>query len=373
MLSGKGISLGRIFGIQIELDYSWFLIFGLLTWALGAEYYPAEFSNWPTYEYYVVGAATAIMLFVSVLVHELAHSVVAMRYGIPVHDITLFLLGGASQIEDEPSSASSEFLIAFAGPATSAILGGIFYLLVTPVTSVPPLLALIKYLAYINVALAVFNLIPGFPLDGGRVLASIVWGISGSVKRATAIAGNVGRLIGFAFILLGVFLLFTVSFFTGIWMAFIGWFMISAAGAEIKQQQIENLLDGHKVSEAMSQDYMMVSSGETLQQLVNDHILGSGRQYVIVEQGDRTIGLLTVGDVKKISRDRWSETTVAQAMVPIEKTLRIAPDEQLWGAMKELTQDGVEQMPVMTDGHLQGMLSREDIISYLRSLQEFGS
>jgi Zn-dependent protease len=248
----QSISLGRIFGIPIGLDYSWFLVFALLTWTLAVSYYPAEFKNWPTFEYWLVGGVTAVLLFVSVLLHELGHSVVAMRYKIPVRSITLFIFGGVAQIGAEPPSAIAEFWIAVAGPLVSFALAALFGLLQPVVTSIGPLLALAKYLAYINGVLGLFNLIPGFPLDGGRVFRAIVWGITHNLRRATTIAGNLGRLIGFLFIFYGVWQMVSGNFINGLWIAFIGWFLESAAIAQIQQQRVQGLLSGHRVSEVMS-------------------------------------------------------------------------------------------------------------------------
>jgi Zn-dependent protease/CBS domain-containing protein len=366
----QSISLGRIFGIPIGLDYSWFLVFALLTWTLAVSYYPAEFKNWPRFEYWLAGAATAIMLFVSVVLHELGHSVVAMRYKIPVRSITLFIFGGVAQIGAEPPSAMAEFWIAVAGPLVSFALAALFSLLEPVVTPMAPLLALAKYLAYINTALGLFNLIPGFPLDGGRVFRAIVWGITHSLRRATTIAGNVGRFIGFLFIFYGVWQMVSGNFINGLWIAFIGWFLESAAIAQIQQQRVEGLLSGHRVSEVMSHNYVLVSADTTLQQMVDHHILARGQRSFVVVQDDQVVGLLTLHHLKEIPREDWDLTTAAQAMIPLGRLKRIQPDVEMWSAVQEMDRNGVNQLPVMSNGHLEGMLSREDIISYLRTSRE---
>src|SRR5512135_1821411 len=260
-MNRSAISLGRILGIPIGLDYSWFLIFALLTWSLATSYFPGEFKGWPVTEYWIVGAVTVIMMFGSVLLHELGHSVVALRYKIPVRSITLFIFGGVAQIGAEPPSAMAEFWIAVAGPATSLALALLFGLLQPLVGALAPLLALAKYLAYINGTLALFNLIPGFPLDGGRVFRAIVWGTTHSLRRATLVAANVGRFVAFLFILLGVWQMFIGNFGNGLWIAFIGWFLESAASSQLQQQTIHDLLAGHRVSDAMRRDYTAVSPG----------------------------------------------------------------------------------------------------------------
>lgn len=240
-MNKSSISMGRIFGIPIGLDYSWFLIFALLTWMLATSYYPAEFGYWPVAQYWIVGTCTVILLFGSVLLHELGHSVVALRYKIPVTSITLFIFGGIAQIADEPPSAAAEFWIALAGPVVSFALAILFTLLQPLIGVLTPLLAMAKYLAYTNGTLALFNLIPGFPLDGGRVFRAIVWGISRNFRRATLIAANVGRFIAFLFILAGFWQIFLGDFGGGLWIAIIGWYLDSAAAAQVKQQNINNV------------------------------------------------------------------------------------------------------------------------------------
>lgn len=367
------ISLGRIFGIPVGLDYSWFLIFVLLTWTMAVGYYPAEFKDWPLAEYWIVGAATAIMLFVSVLLHELGHSVVALHYKIPVRSITLLIFGGISQIGAEPPTAAAQFWISIAGPAVSFALAALFTLVRPLLSGVAPLFGLTTYLAYINVALGLFNLVPGFPLDGGGVFRSIVWRITHSMRRATLIAANVGRFIAYLFIVFGVWQILVGNLLNGIWIAFIGWFLESAARGQAQQLALQDLLAGRKVSQAMNRQYVIVPDDISLQHLVDDHILGSGRRSFVVKRSDRVVGLLTLHHVRDIPRSEWASTTMAQAMIPIEQTKRVQPDAELWAALEEMDRDGVNQLPVMVDGQLQGMLSREDVISYLRTLQELGT
>jgi Zn-dependent protease len=371
-MNRRGISLGRVLGIPIELDYSWFLIFALVAWTLASGYFPSEFKNWPTAEYWLVGIAAAIVFFLSVVLHELGHSIVARHYGIPVSSIRLFVFGGVSQIETEPPSARAEFLMAVVGPLVSFALAAIFAGLGVAFTSLAPLQALAKYLAYINGALGLFNLIPGFPLDGGRVLRAIVWGITNNLRRATVIAGNLGRLIGFLFILFGVYQVFTGNFVNGLWIGFIGWFLESAAMSQVQQQRIHDLLAGRKVSQAMSTNYTSIPSGTTIQTLVDHQVLGNGQRSFVVNEGNRVAGLLTLHDIKSLPRAEWPMTTATQAMIPLAKVKRIRPDEELWAAIEEMNHDGVNQLPVMTEGHIDGMLRREDIISYLRNLQDLG-
>ena len=281
------IPLGKVLGIPIALDYSWFLIFGLLTWMLAGSYYPSEFKNWSPLLYWVMGAVTAILLFASVLLHELGHSVVAMRFKIPVRSITLFIFGGVAQIGAEPPSAMAEFLIAIAGPIVSLALAVIFSVLQPALAAIEPLWGVVKYLAYINFALVLFNLIPGFPLDGGRVLRAFVWAVTKNMRRATLIAANAGRFFGFLFIFAGVWRMFSGDFGGGLWIAFIGWFLDNAASAQVHQVVFQGLLAGHSVSQAMSTHCVTVPAELTLQQLVDEHVLGGGQRCFLVNRGDR--------------------------------------------------------------------------------------
>ena len=370
-MNRSAISLGRILGIPIGLDYSWFLIFGLLTWSLATSYYPTEFKDWPVAQYWIAGAVTTILMFASVLLHELGHSVVALRYKVPVRSITLFIFGGVAQIETEPPSAIAEFWIAIAGPATSFALALFFGLLQPLVGALAPALAVVKYLALINGSLGFFNLIPGFPLDGGRVFRAMVWARTHSLRQATLVAANVGRFIAFFFIILGVWQMVTGNFGNGLWIAFIGWFLENAAASQVRQQTIHDLLAGYRVSNVMRRDYTAVSPGSTLEQLVNEHILGSGRRSLVVEQDGKVFGLLTLSDVKKVLRADWPTTTAVQAMIPAEQMQRIRPDAELTAALEKMDRDGVNQLPVMVDDQIQGVLGRDDVISLLRTLGEF--
>jgi Zn-dependent protease/CBS domain-containing protein len=364
------IPMGRVFGIPLELDYSWFLVFALLTWALAVGHYPAEFKGWAPSLYWVMGAVTSVMLFVSVLLHELGHSVVARRYKIPVRRITLFIFGGVSQIEAEAATAGADFRIAVAGPLVSLALAALFALLKPVVAEVSPLLALVRYLAYINVALALFNLIPGFPLDGGRGLRAIVWRVTGDFHRATLIAASVGRGFAYVFILVGVWQVFAGDFVGGLWIAFIGWFLESAAVSQTQQVVLQDLLAGHTVAEAMSHDLTTVPSEATLQELVDQHVLTSGRRSFLVQRNQAVLGLLTLHHVVQIPRAQWGTTTAEQAMIPAARMRSARPDTELRAGLAEMDRDGVSQLPVMVDRKVVGMLRREDIIGFLRAAQQ---
>jgi len=368
-MKNNTIRLFQISGIPIGLDPSWFLVFALITWVLAISYFPTEFSQWTRLQYWSVAAVTSIFFFACVLLHELGHSIVALRYKLQVKSITMYIFGGISQITSEPNNALAEFVIAFAGPFTSLLLAGIFYLLELLFKGIAPIFAMTKYLALINLTLAIFNLIPGFPLDGGRVFRAIVWGISHNLRRATEIAILLGRAIAFIFILLGVWLIFRGNWTNGLWIAFIGWFLENAALGQQQQQRMHALLAGHTVEQVMSQSCVMAPSDLTLQELVDQFILEKGQRCLILMRGENVVGLATLHNIRTIPRERWGTTTAADVMTPISEVKRTSPDVGLEQALEQMGTDGVNQMPVMKDGQIEGMLRREDIINYLKLLQ----
>lgn len=367
------IPIGRIFSISIDLDYSWFLVVGLLTWIMAVSYYPSEFKNWSVSEYWVMGAITAVMLFVSVLIHELGHSVVAKHYGIPVPRITLFVFGGVSQIAEEPSSAGKEFWISIAGPAVSFVLAAVFWELEPLVSFSSPLLAVTEYLALINLVLGIFNLIPGFPLDGGRILRAIIWQVTGKYQRATAVASITGRFFGFFLIFFGVWQALAGSFLNGLWIAFIGWFLESAAGSQLQQEALKSLIGEHSVVEAMKRDFPHISGDTTLQEMVDKHVLTEGVRYFIVTSDNGPAGMVTLSGIQHVPREEWSATAASKVMVPTKKLDTIRPDARLWSALGKMGRDGVDQLPVVDGSGIVGVLSREDLVHYLSVLRAFAT
>jgi Zn-dependent protease len=367
------IPIGRIFGISIDLDYSWFLIVGLLAWLLAVSYYPAEFHDWSPAEYWITGAITAVLLFVSVLIHELGHSVVAKRFGLSVPRITLFLFGGVSQIAAEPPSADAEFWIAIVGPIVSFILAAILWVIAPLLTASEPLYAICRYLALLNFILGVFNLIPGFPLDGGRVLRAVAWRITGKYRRATSIAATTGRFFGFLLIFMGVWQALGGNFIGGLWIAFIGWFLESAAGSQLQQEVLKSLLGEHKVADAMRRDFPKVAGNITLHDLVENYILPGGARYMIVNDGSGSTGMITLAGIRHVPRPEWPTTTASQVMVPLQKLETTRPDAILWSVLEKMGRDGVNQMPVVDANGIVGMLSRDDVVHYLQLLRELAA
>jgi Zn-dependent protease len=370
MMKNSTIRLVKVMGIPISLDPSWFLVFALITWILAVNYFPSEFGHWSVLQFWLVAAVTSILFFLSVLLHELGHSIVALRFKLPVKSITLYIFGGISEITSEPTTPLPEFVIAFVGPLTSLVLAAFFYLVELVFNSVAPVYAAAKYLAYINFILGLFNLIPGFPLDGGRVFRAIVWAITNNLRRATEIAGLLGQGIAFLFILLGVWLLFQGNWVNGLWIAFIGWFLENAVVGQVQQVRMNDLLAGHTVDQVMSHSCVMVSADLTLQELVNQYFLDKGERCVVVMRGELPSGFLTLHNVRQIPREQWMTTTVAQVMTSMDKMKVTTPETGLVQALDQMGADGVNQLPVMADGLIEGMLRREDIVNYLHMLQK---
>ncbi|MEJ2735551.1 MAG: site-2 protease family protein [Anaerolineae bacterium] len=366
----RTIPLGHVFGIPIGAHYSWFTILVLLTWVLAVSYYPAEFHDWSAVLYWIMGALTAILLFVAVLVHELGHAVVAQRYKVPVRGITLFIFGGVAQMGEEPPNAVAEFWIAVAGPLVSFALAAVLGLLQAALSGVAPLLALTKYLAYVNGTLALFNLIPGFPLDGGRVFRAVMWAITHNLQRATLLAANLGRGVSLLFIVVGVWQLIDGNIGTGLWIAFIGWFLETAARAEVRRQEIQGLLAGRRTAEAMDADPAFIAAGTTLQQLVDRFIRVAGQCSFVVEANDHPVGLLTLHQIKGVPRSEWPTTPAARIMIPATRAKSIGPDSELSIVLQQMDRSGATQLPVMANGRIVGMLTREDIMRFLRTLRE---
>jgi len=364
------IKIGKIFGIPIDIDYSWFLIFILLTWILASDYFPTQFKGWTVALYWSAAFITSIFFFASVLLHELGHSFIAKKYKIKVRKITLFVFGGLAEIEEEPKKAKEEFWIAIAGPLTSFLLAGVFYLFQEIFSMFSFWTDIFKYLAFINFILAIFNLVPGFPLDGGRILRAIVWGFTKNFHKATITASIAGRFFGFLFIFIGVLQIFGGAVGDGIWTAFIGWFLESAAFSQMQKQALDKLLAGHKVQDAYSRNYALVPADTSLEEFIDNKILVGHRRFFFVEKDDEIIGILTIHNLHKIPKVKWNTTFVTEVMMSISEIKKLYADQPILDALKEMDKDGVNQLPVYDNNNLIGILSRESVITYLRQLHD---
>ena len=391
----SGFRLGRIFGINIHIDWSWIFIFLLITWNLGAGEFPARHPSWGPAVSWLTAIAAAVIFFASVLAHELAHSIVAKMRGLPVNRITLFLFGGVSNIEREPESPGTEFLMAIVGPVTSLVLGVVFLFFggVSVFVSgasigVPsqllerlgPIPTLLLWLGTINVILAIFNMVPGFPLDGGRVLRSIFWALSHNLRRATRWASWIGQAIAWLFIVMGISMIFgaDLPFFGtgiigGIWLAFIGWFLNNAAIQSYRQVVVEDLLEGVPVANLMRPEALSVPPNLTLNALVYDYIMNTDERAFPVLDGDRLVGLVSLMDVRNTPREQWDTTTVSQIMTPADKLTVATPREDASQALSDFASRDIRQIPVVQEGRLVGMLRRTDVMRYLQLQTEMAT
>lgn len=370
---GGGLPVGKIFGISLRLNYSWFIVFILVTWALSASYFPLQYPDWSLSTRIAAGIITSLLFFGSVVGHELMHSIIAQRNGIPVRSITLFIFGGVSEIIDEPKQPGVELRMALAGPLTSFAIGGIFWLIWFWLRNTTEFVTAIAFwLGWINVFLAGFNLVPGFPLDGGRVLRSILWWRSRNLRGATRTASNIGRGVGYLFIFGGIWLVFQGNLFNGLWFAFIGWFLENAAVGSYRQLALKDMLEGHKVSEVMTRECLTVNPELNIDKLVNDHILASGQRCFPVATDGRVLGLVTIHNIKAIPRDQWQTKTVKEAMTPFENLKWVKPDQDLASVLGMLTGDDINQVPVVEDANIVGMIARDNLLSFVSVRGELG-
>ena len=365
------IKLGRIAGIEIGLHYSWLVIAILIAYSLAAHFHMVR-PEWSSVVTWAASIITSVLFFVFLLSHELAHSLVAKSHGLRVRAITLFALGGVSQIETEASDAKTEFWIAIVGPLTSLVIGlvllGIVRALGWRTGSEPagPVAAILLWLGYINVALAVFNMIPGFPLDGGRVLRAIVWWVTKEPERSTKIAAQVGQVIAFLFILYGLFLFLGRANFSGLWLAFIGWFLLEAARSSYMQVGIVSGLRHQSVGDLMESDCTRVEGYLSLRDFVERYLLHSTARCFIVTQSENMIGLVNTNDVKKISRDLWDQTSVQSIMHPLNQLREVPPEMPAVRALELMSHENVNQLAVVSEGKLQGIFSRAQIPRFLQ-------
>lgn len=364
--------VGKIFGIDIYLDSSWFVIFVLLTWALAASHFPQQYPGWQLLNYWLIGLFTSLSMFASVLAHELAHSLVAKLQGEEVRRITLFILGGVAQITEEPKKPWKELTMALVGPSASMVMALGFFILSIFLTGVSePFMAAFLYLAIINLILAVFNLLPGFPMDGGRVLRALIWQATGNLKMATRIASRTGQVVAFILIFLGVFQILRGSL-GGFWLIFVGWFLHSAAVRGYQQVTVESALKGVLAKELMREDFERIDGSLTVQELVDHYILHKKERVFLIEDEQVLQGIVCLEDVKATPRDRWVETRVREIMTPEEKLEAVSPDDDGKKILDGLTAKDIHQVPVVEGGKVTGIICRSDILRYIQLRSELG-
>lgn len=371
---GHGIRAGRIAGIEIRLDYSWFLVFFILAWTLGTGVFPAAY-RLPQPLALGLGAVAAVLLFVSVLIHELSHALVARAHGSEVAGITLFLFGGVAQIKSEPETPRAEFLIAAVGPAVSALLGmaclGVWFALGGPYTmlagdAMHATGALFNYLGVINGVLALFNLVPGFPLDGGRILRSAFWAWTGDLVKATRWAAMGGQFFGWVFIAKGLWDVVVDNRFTGLWLVFIGWFLGVSARAALQQVVLKRTLREVPVSAVMSQEAPAVDGDLRLPEFVERYLLpGEHRSFPVYRQGE-FLGVVNAEDVARLEREYWGVTCVAALARMPEGEGVVDESQNAWTALTQMLESNSERLLVQRDGKVEGVISREAILRLVR-------
>jgi Zn-dependent protease len=373
----KGFRIGSIGGFEIRIDLSWLLIFFLILWTLTANIFPANNPELSGGVYLLMGIVGTILFFVSLLLHELSHSVVARSKGIPVEGITLFIFGGVSRTRMDAETPGDEFQIAVVGPlmslALAALFGLIWYLGETAGWS-GAITGVTAYLSWINTALAVFNLLPGFPLDGGRLFRSVIWKITGNIKKATRIASIGGRVLGFFLIFWGFWQLFSPlpNFIGGLWLILIGWFLNTAAEASYQDLVVRSMLQGTQVREVMTLDPETIPADLTLQMLMEQYFFNRNYQSFPVIESGRPIGMVTLNQVKQVPRDQWESQAVKDIMTPTGQGITVQPDEDMSNVLEKMQATQSRRLLVVDDGNLKGILSVTDLANWLQRKREFG-
>lgn len=369
----SNIKLGRIAGIEIGLHFSWFIIAFLIAFSLAAHFHNVR-PDWNQGVVWGISIGTSVLFFVTLLLHELAHSLVAKSRGLKVRAITLFALGGVSQIETDPSTAGGEFWIAIVGPLTSLAIGFVLlgivrswgYGLAPAHEPVTPIAAVLLWLGYINVLLGIFNMIPGFPLDGGRVLRAVVWWITKKPEKSTRIAARVGEIVALLFIIYGLFRFFVGANFGGLWLAFIGWFLLEASRSSYAQVGIMAGLRDHRVGEIMESNCARVEGYLSLRDFVDHYLLHGGSRCFVVTQDNHVTGIVTPNEVRRVSRENWDQTSVQSVMRPLDNVQKVPPEMPALKALELMSRENLNQLAVVSDGRLLGIFSRGQTLRFLQ-------
>ena len=355
--------VASIMGIPIRVHFSWLIVFGLITWMLSSRYFPTAAPDLPTASYWVKGVLAALLLFASVAFHELAHSYVAQKYSLAIESITLFIFGGVAQLKGDPPHPKAEFWIAIAGPLSSFFLSAVFFLLM--MNTAGGTRALFAYLAQLNLLLGVFNLIPGFPMDGGRVLRSAIWGKKKDYFYATQKASSIGRGIALFFIFFGLFSIFTGGM-GGLWLMFIGWFLYSAAQASYQQATLQETLSGIKVKDIMVKDMITLNPSFSLEEAVNQYFLRYGYGGVPVLDDGRFLGILTLKEVKNVPREDWGRVKVSEVFVPHDKKWEVPLDADVIRALELMIKEDKGRIVVTERDKIIGLITRNGIAQYVQ-------
>jgi Zn-dependent protease/CBS domain-containing protein len=383
----RNFRIFRIWGININIDWTWFLIAALITWNLGALFSQVH-PNWGFSLTWGIALAAAVLFFLSVLLHELAHSVVAKSQGIPVRNIILFLFGGVSNIQEEPKSPGNEFFMAIVGPATSFVIGFLLLFIArlsaaslsfslnsipSALTNLSPIDTLLIWVGSTNIILGIFNMLPGFPLDGGRVLRSILWAIMDNLQQATLWASRAGQAIAWLMIVSGIAMVFGIQlpffgagFINGIWLAVIGWFLNTASVQSYQQLVIQQKLEGVPVTRLMRADLPSCSPDYSIDQLVSGYILGRDDTAFPVKVNGDLVGVVTLDDIRKVPQKEWATTRIGEVMTPSSRVPHINSNQDAAQALSKLVSQDIPELFVVENDKIAGMIRRQDIIRWLQ-------
>jgi Zn-dependent protease len=389
----RGFRIGKIFGIDLHIDWSWLLIFGLVSWSLAASFGQMH-TEWSTQTQWGIALLAALLFFISVLAHELAHSLVAKARGVPVRNITLFMFGGVSNIQKEPTSPLGELLVTIVGPLTSFFLGFVFLVLgtgsialsnmnimnaTTMLSELGPVNTILLWLGSVNILVGLFNLIPGFPLDGGRIVRSILWGFTDNLQKATRWATWLGQAVAWTIIFAGMSMLFGMripilgsGFINGIWLIFIGWFLQNAAARSYRKVVVQDILEDIPVKRMMYSEVPEVPAGINVDNLIDDYFMQSDNRAFVVFDDDKMVGLVTIDDIRKVSAEARKRTVVRDVMTPSQKMVVVAPEEEASEAFYRLQSEDIRQLPVVQENKIVGLIRRKDIIRWLQFQSQLG-
>jgi len=370
---GRKIRLFNLFGFEVNIDFSWIIIAILVAWSLSTGFFPFEYKNLSTQTYWIMGIVAALGLFISIIVHEFSHSLVARAQGMPMKGITLFIFGGVAEMGEEPPNAKAEFFMSIVGPLSSIAIALLFYWLYSTGAHngwPAPINGILKYLAIINGILAAFNLIPAFPLDGGRVLRSILWRIKGDLNWATRIASKIGSFFGIALIVFGFYRMFYGNLFGGMWMILIGLFLQNAARMSYQQLITREALEGEPVSRFMKSDPITVKPSTTVEQLLEDYIYQYHYKMYPVVDLDKLIGCITVKQVKEVPKEKRHEKTVGELNTECSSDNTIGPQEDAMKALSAMNRTGISRLMVVESGRLVGIVTLKDMLRFLSTKLE---
>lgn len=363
----NGIRVGNLFGIPFYIHPSWFLVLGLVTFSYGGTL-SAIFPGLGVGVPWLLGLVVALLLFASVLAHELGHSFVAIHQGIEVKSISLFLFGGLASLEKESKTPGQAFWVAIAGPAVSLVIFALFTAIGMSPGISGPLAAIVSLVAYVNLILALFNLIPGLPLDGGNILKSLVWKLTGNPYKGVLFASRVGQFIGWLAIVLGVMAILGISTIGSFWTLLIGWFLLQNAGRSAKFASLQEMLTSLKAEDALIPDSPMVPADLTLREFANDYIIGKRewRKFLITDTDGQLIGAIAVNDMKDVPTSDWNTVKVRELMQPVDVSQTVRPEQSLLEVVTLLEHEQLTALPVVQDnGVLVGLLEKTAIINLL--------